>query len=111
MLKEAVNLPCPFTGQERADRIDQTASRPHQLRSKVEQLLLQLDDPIEPLGCEAPAPLGIASPCPTTGAGRVDEDEIGGASPVGELIKLLRWTQQAGLDDRPGTLGTRRELR
>src|SRR5438067_7940030 len=111
MLKKAVNLPCPFAGQKRADRIGQTASRSHQLRTEVKQLLLQLDDAIEPVGREAPAPLRIASPCPAARAGRVDEDKIGGASPVRELLKLLRRTQQAGFDDRPGTLGTRRELR
>ena len=111
MLKEAVNLPCPFAGQERADRIDHAASRSHQLRTKVEQLLLQPNDLVEPVGRQAPPPLRTASPCPTAGAGRVDQDEIGSGSPVGELIELLRRTQQARFDDRTGTLGTRRKLR
>ena len=81
-LEEAVDLACPFARQERADRVDERASGRHQRRSDIDQAFLHTDEAVEPFGREPPTPFRVAAPGAGAGAGRIDEDEIGGVAPV-----------------------------
>src|SRR5690348_1937010 len=110
ILKEAVNLPCPFPGQKRADRVNQPPAGPHELGANVEQPLLKFDHPVEPLGREAPAPFRVAPPGSAAGAGRVHEDEVRAPAPVGKLLELARRVEEPGLDGCAGPRGTRSKL-
>ena len=46
-LEEALDLPCPFTGQKRADRVDEVPARANQLGRNIEQSFLDADDSVE----------------------------------------------------------------
>jgi hypothetical protein len=46
VLEEAVNLPCPFAGQQRADRIHQAPAGLHQLSRHIEQALLDTGEAV-----------------------------------------------------------------
>src|SRR5207248_11320326 len=96
--EKVFNLPCPFAGQERTDGVDEAAPGNDQFGSDDEQALLQRDYAVEPLGCQAPASLGVAPPGAATGARRVDKNEIGKTAPVGELVEFFRRVEQPGLD-------------
>ena len=61
-LEEVVNLPCPFAGQERTDRINQPSAWTDQFRGNVEQPLLNSNKTIEPFGRKAPPALRITAP-------------------------------------------------
>ena len=61
-LKKALDLPCPFTGQDRANRIDEVPAGLDQLGGDREQAVLQADKPVEPFRRQAPPPFGIATP-------------------------------------------------
>ena len=54
--------------------------------------------PFETLGRQPPAPFGIAAPGAASRTGRVDQDEVGFATPVIELLKLARRIEQPALD-------------
>src|SRR4051794_32912447 len=111
MLKEAVNLPCPFAEQERADRVHETAAGFYQLRAYVEQPLLKRDDTVEALGCQPPASFGIAPPRAASRTGRVNEDEVRAFPPIRELLQFMRRIKQQRLNGRAGTLRSRCKLR
>src|SRR6476661_11277684 len=108
--EEAVNLPCPFAGQDRAYRIDQAPAGLDHRSAEIKQMLLDGDDPFEPPGCQTPAALRIAPPGPAARTGRVDQDEVGPVAPVGQLGKLVGRVQQPRLDPRSGSLRARRKL-
>src|SRR5437763_3458443 len=95
--EEVFNLPCPFAGQKGADGIDKASPGTDQFGSDVEQALLEGDYAVEPLGCQAPASLGVAPPRAATGTRRIDQDEVGLAAPVGEFVEFLRWVEQPRL--------------
>src|SRR3954453_6342268 len=109
-LEEAFNLPCPFTGQERADGINQLAAGLHQLSGKAKQPLLFTDKTFEPVRSKPPATLGIPPPRAAPRAGGVHQYEVGAVAPVGELLKLPRRAQQPRFDARAGTLSPRPKL-
>jgi hypothetical protein len=75
-VEEAVDLRCPFAGQDRADGIDEASARADQFGGNVEPPLLQREPTVETLRRETPAALGIAPPRPAARAGRVNEDHV-----------------------------------
>ena len=97
-LKEAFDLPCPFAGQQRADRIDKPPPRPNELGGDVEEALLSTHQAIETTGRESPSPFRIAPPRTAARTWRVDKDEVGPVSTVGKLVQLTRRIKQANLD-------------
>src|SRR6476646_1556049 len=99
--KEALNLPCPFAGQERAHGIDQATTRADKLRCIVEQTLLRSSQPLKPLSRQTPSPFRIAPPRPASGAWRIDQDEVSLVAPVSKLVELMGRTEQACLDNGP----------
>src|SRR4051794_18683406 len=96
--EEALNLPCPFAGQQRAYGVDQAASGTDQLGADVEQPLLERDDAVETLGRQSPATLGIAPPRPAARTGRVDQDQVRPAGPIYNLGDFVGWVEQTSFD-------------
>src|SRR3954463_13969312 len=105
--EEGLNLPCPFAGQKRADRIDQPAPGTDQLGTDIEQPQLACDQAVQPLGREAPTTLRIAPPRAAARAWRIDQDEIGLCAPVGELRELIRRVEKPHFDACAGAAGPR----
>src|SRR5689334_15102141 len=96
--QEALNLPCPFVGQKRTDRIDEVAPRSHQLGTDVEKALLKPYETIEPLRRQPPAGFGVAAPSAASRARCIDQHKIGLCVNVREFRKLVRGTEQVRLD-------------
>src|SRR5256885_4530306 len=109
--EEVPNLPCPFAGQKRADRINQVTAGPDQLCGDFEQALLGFDQAVEALGGKPPSPFRVAAPRAAARAWRIDQYEVGGSAPVVELFQLARRAQQARLDLSAGALGAWSQLR
>ena len=60
--EEVGNLPCPFAGQKRADRIHQTPAGTDEFDGDIEQAPLERDQPVEPLRRKPPTTLRVATP-------------------------------------------------
>src|SRR3954468_23565604 len=105
--EEGLNLPCPFAGQKRADRVDQPAAGTDQFRADIEQPLLYCDQAVQPLGREAPTTLRIAPPRAAARAWRIDQDEIGLRPPVGERDELIRHVEKPHFDACAGAVAPR----
>ena len=82
--EEGGSLPCPFAGQQRANRIDEPSPGTHQLGGDVEQPRLHSRQSLQPLGSKPPASLGIAPPGSASGAGRVDQHEVAAGPQLGQ---------------------------
>src|SRR5438270_6952537 len=108
--EEVPNLPCPFAGQKRADRINQVTAGPDQLCGDSEQALLRFDQTVEALGGEPPSPFRVAAPRAAARAWRIDQHEIGGSAPVVEPFPLERPAQQAYSDLSASCLGAWSQL-
>jgi len=67
---------CPFAGQYRADRIDQASARLDHLGAEIEQPILGRGEPLEPLGGQAPAALGVPPPGAAAAARCIDQYSI-----------------------------------
>src|SRR5581483_3833153 len=98
MSKEALNLPCPFAGQDRAHGVDEPAAGLHQLRTDPKQPLLRGYEPVEPFRRQPPPAFRIAAPRSAPRAWRIDQDEVGFSAPVCQLLQFLRRAKQSGFD-------------
>ena len=109
-LAEVLDLACPFAGQERTDRIDKSAARPHQLRADFQQPRLDGGHPIEAFRSKAPAPFRIAPPGAAAAAGCVDEDEVGFRLRFGKLFQFIGRGEKPGSDFCACPLCARRKI-
>ena len=93
-----------------ADRVQHRPAGPDGLGGRLQQGELEVDQPGDVAGAVAPARLGTAAQAAQVGAGRVDQDGVGGAGPqrraaaVGDHgVEPVGHPQPAGrLGDQPG---------
>ena len=107
---EALDLPWPFPGQQRANRIDQAPTGADQFRGNIQQPLLGGTEMFEPPRGEPPPAFRVAPPRPASRAWRIDEDQVRLGAPFGQLFQLARRAQQARFDRRCGPLRARGKL-
>ena len=110
--EEALDLPCPFAGQQRANRIDEASARLHQFRGDVEQPLLQRSTRrSRRSGVSRHRPSGLRRHVPLPEQGASTSTTLGAFAPVDQLFQFPGRTEQPGLDRGAGPLSARGQLR
>ena len=112
-LQEALNLPCPFAGQQRADGVNQPPSRPNQLGSDIERRTSGRGDRgvrasvSSASGCDARAAAGAGASTrrhpPPRATGKAPRAHVGG-------LRSRVSTRAPALPARSGSIDKRARL-